>query len=173
MRASSESIVEFNRINPILSAQNNFQDLGDQEQRCALILINEPSVIIRSSISDFADYAKTSQATVVRFAKKLGFVGYPHLKLAVVASMGFQVGSQAQGAEELELGIKPDDPMDTMIEKLMNTTISTVRMTRNLVDQEEIARLVEQISKSNLVATYGAGASNLVAKDNHYFSSIR
>jgi DNA-binding MurR/RpiR family transcriptional regulator len=165
MRASSESIVEFNRINPILSAQNNFQDLGDQEQRCALILINEPSVIIRSSISDFADYAKTSQATVVRFAKKLGFVGYPHLKLAVVASMGFQVGSQAQGAEELELGIKPDDPMDTMIEKLMNTTISTVRMTRNLVDQEEIARLVEQISKSNLVATYGAGASNLVAKD--------
>jgi DNA-binding MurR/RpiR family transcriptional regulator len=79
--------------------------------------------------------------------------------------MGFQVGSQAQGAEELELGIKPDDPMDTMIEKLMNTTISTVRMTRNLVDQDEIARLVEQISKSNLVATYGAGASNLVAKD--------
>jgi DNA-binding MurR/RpiR family transcriptional regulator len=52
-----------------------------------------------------------------------------------------------------------------MIEKLMNSTISTVRMTRNLVDQEVIAKLIQQITKANLVATYGAGASNLVAKD--------
>ena len=165
MKSTSESIVEYNRINPILSARNNFQDLGEQEQRCAEILINEPSLVIQSSISDFADHAKTSQATVVRFAKKLGFAGYPHLKLALVASIGFQVGSAAQGAEELELGITPGDAMDTMIEKLMNSTISTVRMTRNLVDQDVISQLVHQISKANLVATYGAGASNLVAQD--------
>jgi len=165
MKLTKQSIVELNRINPILAAKNLFQELGEQEQRCAEILIEEPSLVINSAISEFAILSKTSQATVVRFAKKLGFNGYPHLKLALVASLGFQVGSEAQGKEELELGIKPDDGIDTMIEKLMNTTISTLRMTRNLVNQDVIARLVERTTSANLIATYGAGASNLVAKD--------
>lgn len=165
MNSSSQTLVEFNRIDPFLAAKNNLQNLGEQEQRCAELLLQEPNLVIKSSIADFAKLAKTSQATVVRFAKKLGFAGYPHLKLALVAALGFQVGSKAQSAEELELGIKPDDIMGTMIEKLMNTTISTVRMTRNLVDQEVIQHLIESISSANLVGTYGAGASNLVAKD--------
>jgi DNA-binding MurR/RpiR family transcriptional regulator len=165
VKLTKKSIVELNRINPILSAKNQFLDLGEQEQRCAEILIEEPSIVISSSISDFAKLSKTSQATVVRFAKKLGFSGYPHLKLALVASLGFQVGSEAQGDEELELGIKPDDEIDLMIEKLMNTTIATLRMTRNLANQEVISRLVDRASSAALIATYGAGASNLVAKD--------
>lgn len=165
MKTTKQSIVELNRINPILSAKNQFLELGEQEQRCAEILIEEPSLVIKSSISDFAKRSKTSQATVVRFAKKLGFSGYPHLKLALVASLGFQVGSQAQGDEELELGIKPDDDVDLMIEKLMNTTIASLRMTRNLANHEVVSRLVERTTRAALIATYGAGASNLVAKD--------
>ena len=165
MISTSQSIVEINRIDPFLAAKNHFQYLGEQEQRCAELLLQEPNLIIKSSISEFAIQAKTSQATVVRFAKKLGFAGYPHLKLALVASLGFQVGSNAQIAEELELGIKPDDVLGTMIEKLMNTTISTVRMTRNLVDQVTINNLIESITKARIIGTYGAGASNLVAKD--------
>ncbi len=167
MISTSHSIVEINRIDPLLAAKNHFQYLGEQEQRCAELLLQEPNLIIKSSIAEFAKRAKTSQATVVRFAKKLGFAGYPHLKLALVASLGFQVGSNAQMAEELELGIKPDDVLGTMIEKLMNTTISTVRMTRNLVDQVTINNLIESITKAKLIGTYGAGASNLVAKDCH------
>ena len=165
MKLTKQSIVELNRINPILSAKNQFLDLGEQEQRCAEILIEEPSLVISSTISDFAKLSKTSQATVVRFAKKLGFSGYPHLKLSLVASLGFQVGSEAQVDQELELGIKPDDEIDLMIEKLMNTTIATLRMTRNLANKEVISRLVESASNAALIATYGAGASNLVAKD--------
>jgi DNA-binding MurR/RpiR family transcriptional regulator len=165
MTSNSQSIVEINRIDPLLAAKNQIQYLGEQEQRCAELLLREPNLIIKSSIADFAKQAKTSQATVVRFAKKLGFAGYPHLKLALVASLGFQVGSNAQNAEELELGIKPNDLLGTMIEKLMNTTISTVRMTRNLVSHEVINELVESITRAKVVGTYGAGASNLVAKD--------
>ena len=165
MTSSSQSLIGINKVDPLLAAENLLTDLGDQERQCAELLIREPNFVIKSSIAEFAERCSVSQATVVRFARKLGFNGYPHLKLSLVASLGFQVGSQAQEAEELELGIRPDDQLEVMIEKLMNTTISSVRKTRNLLDQEVVSALVKAISRSHIIGTYGAGASNLVAKD--------
>ena len=162
---SAEIITDVKRIDPFVAAQSGLNSLGEQEKQCAEVLLKFPERVIKSSISEFAFMANTSQATVIRFARKLGFKGYPHLKLAIVASIGFQAGSIGKSREELELGINEKDDPSEVLSKLMNSSIMTLRQTSDLCDLSAIQMGVELIEKANVIATFGAGASNLVAQD--------
>jgi DNA-binding MurR/RpiR family transcriptional regulator len=145
----AELIVNIKRIDPFVAARNEYPNLGEQEKRCADILLAQPEKVIRLSISEFAALANTSQATAVRFARKLGFEGYPHLKLSTVASIGYQAGSFGQESQELELGINEKDGSSEVLQKLI----------------ADLNQAVTLVQRARVVATYGAGASNLVAKD--------
>lgn len=161
----AEIIVNIKRIDPFVAARNEYPNLGEQEKRCADILLSQPDKVIRASISEFAALANTSQATAVRFARKLGFDGYPHLKLSTVASIGYQAGSFGHKGQELELGINEKDNSAAVLNKLINTSVLTLRQTADLCDITELNRAVALIYSARVIATYGAGASNLVAKD--------
>lgn len=162
---SSAIIVNMKRIDPFVAARNEYPNLGEQEKRCADVLLSQPEKVIRSSISEFAALANTSQATAVRFARKLGFEGYPHLKLSAVASIGYKAGSFGQESQELELGISEKDGSSEVLQKLINSSVLTLRQTADLCDFTELNRAVTILQRARVVATYGAGASNLVAKD--------
>jgi len=161
----AEMIVNIKRIDPFVAARNEYPNLGEQEKRCADILLAQPEEVIRSSISEFAALANTSQATAVRFARKLGFEGYPHLKLSTVASIGYQAGSFGQESQELELGINEKDGSSEVLQKLINSSVLTLRQTADLCDLAGLNTAVRLVQHARVVATYGAGASNLVAKD--------
>lgn len=161
----AEVIGAIKRIDPFVAARNEYPILGEQEKRCADILLSHPEKVIRASISEFAALAHTSQATAVRFARKLGFDGYPHLKLSVVASIGYQAGTLGNEGRELELGINEKDSSTQVLNKLINSSVLTLRQTADLCDIAELNQAVALVESARVIATYGAGASNLVAKD--------
>ena len=54
--------------------------LTQTERRIAEAVVAEPTLLAFGTVSNLADHVGTSRASIVRFAAKLGFAGYPELQ---------------------------------------------------------------------------------------------
>lgn len=64
------------------------QSLHPSEQRVAEVFVQHPEWTIEASTQEVADAAGTSRATVVRTAQRLGFTGYPQLRVLLARDVG-------------------------------------------------------------------------------------
>src|SRR5690625_4521303 len=62
--------------------------LHPSEQRVAQVFLDRPEWTIEASAQEVADAAGTSRATVVRTAQRLGFTGYPQLRVLLARDVG-------------------------------------------------------------------------------------
>ena len=60
--------------------------LAPAERRVADAIVADPAAVVGMSIAELAERCDTSQATVVRFCKHVGFDGYPDLRLALASA---------------------------------------------------------------------------------------
>ena len=67
----------------ILKAQLLYGDMGKSEKKVADWLISHPGDNLPMSISELAELCESSESTIVRFARRLGFSGYGELKISV------------------------------------------------------------------------------------------
>src|SRR5450755_1858713 len=56
---------------------------GAGDAKVAQLVLEQPRAVVYQSVSEVADAAGTSTATVVRFAQRLGLKGFQELKLAL------------------------------------------------------------------------------------------
>ena len=74
-----------------LNMRANYQDMGPGERKIADLLTAEPSSILPLSITEFAKKANCGNATLVRFAKRLGLAGYQELKISFAQESGRKI----------------------------------------------------------------------------------
>ena len=74
--------------------------MGRAEKKIADWIITNPGKLIPLSISELADQCKCSEATIVRFARRLGFDGYQALKISL---------AREDNARDVSESIKPED----------------------------------------------------------------
>ena len=67
----------------LLQAQLLYNDMGRSEKRVADWLFSHSGEVLPYSITDLASMCKSSEATIVRFSKRLGCTGYQDLKLTL------------------------------------------------------------------------------------------
>src|SRR5262245_65696140 len=69
-------------------ARGLLPSLSPAEQRVAQVIIDEAATAARLTISDLAARAGSSETTVIRFCRAMGFSGYPELRLTLAAEAG-------------------------------------------------------------------------------------
>ena len=67
----------------LLQIEILYNDLGRGEQRIADWILKNPTGLIPLSITQLANLVGCGEATVYRFAKRLGFEGYQELKISL------------------------------------------------------------------------------------------
>lgn len=132
------------------------------EQRITAVLLDDPATAAQLSISDLAARAQTSEATVVRAARSLGFSGYPELRLALAAASATELPS---GSLTLSGDIERGDTLETALEKLVAAETAALRSTLSQLDLGVLGAAVEVVSSAKRVHLYGVGISGLVAQD--------
>ena len=60
----------------ILNIRANYNQLGPGEKKIADLILAEPRAILPLTITEFSEKAGCGNATLVRFAKRLGMNGY-------------------------------------------------------------------------------------------------
>lgn len=145
-------------ISTLTLMRTNYQNMTKSEKRIVdYILLNEKAVM-KQTISDLAVNTNTSEVTISRFCKKLGFSGLQSLKIALAGDIYTQT-------ELVSQEINPSDSYKTISEKLFSSIVDGLQDTLKLLDFDEIEKAVNLITNARQVYVYGFGNSYTVCKD--------
>lgn len=135
-----------------------YHGLTKSEQRIADYIMEHADKIMDETIPELAGHTKSSEITVSRFCKKLGFSGLQGLKIALAAEM-------ASEGDERYQDIYPEDSYEMLAGKVFQNITDGLQDTLKLLDFQAVGQAVESLVKARRVAVYGFGNSATVCRD--------
>lgn len=138
-------------IAKIVSMQPNFTV---SENEIAQYVMNNTESIISSTISVVAKETGTSEASINRFCKKLGYKGFNSLKVGIAQESFYnKMSSQAQGAQGGNILSSVSQDYQRI---LLNTTA--------MLEENTITQVAETIKTAGTVYIFGLSETAFVAK---------
>ncbi|MGL6113944.1 MurR/RpiR family transcriptional regulator [Cetobacterium sp. SF1] len=107
-----------------------------------------------------------SQASIVRFSKKLGFSGFPEFKIALSSDIGKQ--EVENNINIIHEEIKADDSTEDTSKKVAYENIKTIEDTLKLLDFEALDEAVKELDRARKIFILGGGFSGIAARDFYY-----
>jgi DNA-binding MurR/RpiR family transcriptional regulator len=151
---------------PVLAqVRSLLPSLQPSDGRVAQLILDEPDAVVYRSVSEVAEAASTSTATVVRCAQKLGFRGFHDLKLALAGELAaFEDGDPSEHAA---------DPRLEEVVQVTSAGAQTLRDAAALVDPEAFDASVSALDGAGRVLFVGVGTSAPLTQDAAYrFAAI-
>ena len=142
-------------------ARGLLPSLSPAEQRVARVIIDEAATASRLTISDLAERAKSSETTVIRFCRAMGFGGYSELRLTLAA----EAGRAVDGGEPIGGDISETDDLAQVVKKIAFADARAVEETAVQIDIAVLEQVVDLVVAARRVDIYGVGASAFVAGD--------
>lgn len=135
-------------------------NLSPSEARVAQAAIDDPAGTAASTIGELARRCNTSETTVIRLCRTVGFGGYPEFRLSLA-------GAAAAGAEDEYLSgeILPEDTVEQVISKVTGADAKAIVDTAKHASAEALADGAKVIGAARRIDLFGAGASSFVAQD--------
>ena len=140
----------------LLPAQLLYNDMGKSEKKIADWLFMHSGEILPYSITDLASKCDSSEATIVRFSKRLGCNGYQDLKIKLARESDKKVISPT---------ITEEDGCYEIFEKVCNDAYMSLERTKKTLSAEAMTKAAKAISASGRVVLIGLGSSAAVAED--------
>ncbi|WP_372450515.1 MurR/RpiR family transcriptional regulator [Streptomyces tagetis] len=131
-------------------------------QRVAVAVADDPAGCAALTVTGLAERTGTSEATVVRTARLLGYPGYRDLRLALA---GLAAQQHSGRAPALTTDITVDDPIADVVAKLAHDERRTLADTAAGLDTAQLDAAVTALAAARRTDVYGIGASGLVAQD--------
>ncbi|WP_246055185.1 MurR/RpiR family transcriptional regulator [Pseudalkalibacillus caeni] len=132
--------------------------LPPSERKIANYILENPQSAISLTASELGEKSSTSSAAVIRLCKSLGLKGFQELKLRVA-------GDLHKTPEEAFLDILPDDTQESIVHKVTNNSIQSLRETEELLNPNALTEAVNLIKEADSIHFFGVGASSLIAQD--------
>lgn len=149
-------------MNCLLSIRQRYAGFAQSDKKLADFLLAEPNRARHLSSQQLALEAGVSQSSVVKFAQKLGFKGFPALKLAISEALASSPDPLSITVHNQILG---DDTLRVVGEKLINENLSAMRATLDVNSEEKLQQSVEMLRTARRIVLTGIGASGLVARN--------
>ena len=122
-------------MNGLLRIRQRYQGLAQSDKKLADYLLLQPDTARHLSSQQLANEAGVSQSSVVKFAQKLGYKGFPALKLALSEALASQ----------------PESP--------------SVPIHNQIRGEEKLHECVTMLRSARRIILTGIGASGLVAQN--------
>lgn len=140
----------------LLQAKSLYGEMGKAERRVADWLFSHPGEVLPYAIRELATACQTSEATIVRFSRRLGFHGYRELKLSLASEAEKKI---------IVPNITADDSCFDVFEKICNDAYLSLERTKKTLSADEMAAAADAIATANKVILIGLGSSASVASD--------
>ncbi len=140
----------------LLQAQLLYDDMGKSEKRVAEWLLSHAGEVLPYSITELAELSESSEATIVRFSKRLGFSGYQELKLSLAQEHDHRVVLPT---------ITETDSCFEILEKVCNDAYLSLERTKRLLVADTMTAAAERIAAARRCVLIGLGSSASVAQD--------
>ena len=135
--------------------QSTYPSLKSAERKAADFLLHNADRVAVCNISEVANMAGCSEATLVRLAKRLGFMGFPELRDVIT--------SKQESTETIYEEILPDDKNSDVIRKVFNASIRSIEDSLNMLDMDQFSKAVKALCKANRIQFVGSGDATAAA----------
>lgn len=144
--------------NSIDFLNNHYHTLTKGEQKLADYLIGNLQEAIQMNVKGLAEASGTSVATVIRFAKHLGFDGYASLRLRLAQNFSAH--------DDYVLDIQNSDPsIQVQIQKVLSASVESIRQTMYGINYSLLEEATKKIIRSDKIIFFGVGSSGIVCDD--------
>ena len=148
-------------IRQILTKVNS---LNGAQKRLGHYLQTDSSALLLSNVGDLARAVGVSKATVVRFAKSLGYKGFPELRRDIQQEMRRKL----RAADRMEETFAELDNNENIFAKLIKRDIQLLEETLQAAAFPDFHKAVEIILRSRKVFLIGLNASMALAYLLHF-----
>jgi RpiR family transcriptional regulator, carbohydrate utilization regulator len=162
--SSGPSMSELNvNTNPGFSTRTMaaMSKLRDSEKKIIEFIEQNQEEIIHLSITEVAERSETSESSVVRLCKRLGYKGFQDLKINLAREV---IAPEKQINEVIEKG----DDVVTIKKKVFQSNIQALYDSIGVCNDDELKKAVDAISNARIIEFYGTGGSGIVALDAHH-----
>jgi DNA-binding MurR/RpiR family transcriptional regulator len=146
----------------MLLIQEMSNSLTAKEQQVASYILDYPGDVVKMSIDELANSCNVSISSVVRLCKTLGYSGYKELCRVLSADLAMNQQDSITYSD-----VRPGDSITNIIRSVSMSNIKAIENTMAVLDENELERAVQVISKARRVDFYGVGTSGTVALDAH------
>lgn len=140
-------------VNRIYSSLSKF---SKSEKKIVDLMINDPQFVINATISQLANRADVSEASISRFCKRIDLDGFHHLK--VILAQSSLVNVESQNGNFLNSD-------DKTLDKLMNDKTDEIQATLEDLDTTQIKEIIQVIKDARLLQIMAEGNTFPVALD--------
>jgi Transcriptional regulators len=149
-------------MNCLTHIRQRYPGFAQSDRRLADYLLTQPDAARHLSSQQLAEAAGVSQSSVVKFAQKLGYKGFPALKLALSEALA---SAPAPHSVPVHNQIRGDDPLRLVGEKLIQENVAAMHATLDVNSEEKLTESVTLLRSARRIVLTGIGASGLVAQN--------
>ena len=125
------------------------------EKKVADFILNRPHDVIKMNISELAAASDTSDATIIRVCKHIGYSGYYQMKLSLATEFG-----QQQVIDVNHIKTPPKD-----IVELFNTYSAEIFQAAKNINMETMLKCTDLLAKANTVYFVAWGNTSAITID--------
>lgn len=140
----------------ILNIKIHYEEFSKTEKKIADFLMQNPDGILPLYITELAERCGTSEATIVRFAKRLGFEGYQQLKIAI---------AQESSLRPVSENITEQDDAFNIFSKVCQDIYCSLEKTRHGIQKQALQACCDKLLTADKILVFGLGNSASVALD--------
>jgi DNA-binding MurR/RpiR family transcriptional regulator len=136
-------------------------DLTPAERRVAEYLRDHPDQVVFASASELGTFTGTSDATVIRAARALGYSGLPELRHSLASA--FAVLARPAAILHERIASMSHDP-DALLGRVLDDAAEVLQEARRCLSPEAFHAAATLISSARECLTFGVGLSETVAE---------
>lgn len=130
------------------------------------LVLGDPTAPVELSITELAERAGASAATVTRFCRLLGYAGYLQFRVALAGELGSgDVASDTTWQADISREFAPDDSAAEMLNTLLGIHSRSLQDTASLIDLDVLDEVAAAIWTARHVDLYGLGSSGAMAAE--------
>ncbi len=134
--------------------------LTKSQKIIANYIVEHPHEFALSSVRELEKELKTSKATIIRLAQRLGYQGYQELKSIFRES----IRQEMSPIHRFKSILSDGDDVSNLLHIIAGETINNIETSLQLLDFEQYEKAIQLIEQKNQIYTMGVGISSFLAE---------
>ena len=134
----------------------------DARHAVGKFVLEQKDNLYKYTVNDIAEQTYTSKATVVRFAKALGFDGWKDFIKAFISEIKYQEAHQTD--IDANYPFYETSSTQEIIDGLKKVQIESIQDTADLLDVPQVKRAVDYLEESHRVIIFGLSPNNYLGE---------
>jgi DNA-binding MurR/RpiR family transcriptional regulator len=131
--------------------------LRESERKIGEYVLANASDVVYLSVTDLADRTATSEASVIRFARQLGYAGYAALKISLALEL-------RAAAVRLPTELTASSDAAGIKRRVLQLSIDSLQDTAQLLDDAALEGAIAALAAARRIEVYGVGGSGVAAQ---------